>query len=346
MRSHPHRVHGRRGGFTLVEVLIASGVLALVLLSTYALIERDMHLSRSTLGISVAETRAQSMLFGIERELADARGEAPRAQLTLGLGAGSVGGIEVDATAGFPPAGQLLLSRGTAGVERVGYGALDAEHFLDLERAQGCTNPAGHPIASELLWCGLAEPIELQVDPPANLWDGRARVGGRSVYFRGDGTGFVYRVPTDPAGGSDFLDGGDLRWGGTVAGTPTLDGWQALVFVARERFDEAITQDDVNKDGDRTDVFDIGQLRRLAWNAATPGAAPDDLGLGPTAVLQERCHPGSDLDHDGFEDPLFLWDAVRRELTITLFVLGRSVQDQPVVRKVATTIFLRNDGAS
>src|SRR5262245_54350185 len=98
MRSF-HRIDlGGRSGFTLSEVLVATGVLALVLLSSYALIERDAHLSRSVLGISVAETRAQSMLFGIERELADARGESPLGQLTATLSAGNVAEVQVDAT--------------------------------------------------------------------------------------------------------------------------------------------------------------------------------------------------------------------------------------------------------
>ena len=56
---------------------VASCVLSLVLLSSYALLQNDATLSRSTLGISVAETRAQAMLHGLERELADARGANP-----------------------------------------------------------------------------------------------------------------------------------------------------------------------------------------------------------------------------------------------------------------------------
>ena len=63
------RFHRAGAGFTLVEALVAGCVLSLVLLSSYALIQHDSTLSQSTLGISVAETRAQAMLHGLERKL-------------------------------------------------------------------------------------------------------------------------------------------------------------------------------------------------------------------------------------------------------------------------------------
>lgn len=331
-----------RAGFTLVEALVAGCVLSLVLLSSYALLQNDATLSRSTLGISVAETRAQAMLHGLERELADARGANPVAQLTQPVTDSDVTGLRADSTLGFPPRGSVLLDRANADVERIQYSSLTDTLLGGLSRAAQCTSPNVHPAGCEVLWCGLAEPIELQTNPPAALWDGRAQVGNRTVFFRGDGTGFSYRVPTDPGGGNDFLDGSDLRWGATVRGTPTLTGWIALEFVAKDEFDEVRTGEDLNHDGDRADVFDVGQIRRRTWNSAAPDDAGDDLALSPTVVIQERCRYGRDLDGDGFDDPLFLWDATRRELSIRVFVLGHSIENQPVVRKVETTVFLRN----
>lgn len=331
----------RRSGFTLVEALIAGTVLSIVLLTAYGMLQHDAQLSRSTLGISIAETRCQSMVTEFERELADARGASPIAVQTGALPSNGTL-VTVSSTLGFPPSGLLLVDRGTAAAERVSYGALDATRFLNLTRGEQCTNPASHATTTEILWAGLAQPIELQTNPAPNLYDGRARVGGRTVFFRGDGSGFSYRVPTDPAGGRDFIDGGDLRWGATVRGVPTLDGWYALQFEPRDTLDERASDSDVNGDGDRLDVFDVGQLRRRAWDTANPGAPADDLGMGPTVLLQERCRWGRDLDGDGFDDPMFLWDAERRQLSIRLFVVGRTDHSQPIVRKLEATIFLRN----
>lgn len=338
-----HDASTARAGFTLTEALIATSITAVVLLSSYGLLQQDAHVSQSSLGIAVAEARAQSMLHGLERELADARGASPTATLVHALSSNDTSAARVSSTLGFPPASYLLLSRGTNAVERVSYASITDDRFQTLVRGVMGTDPANHSANGELLWGGLAEPIELQVNPSASLWDGRASIGGRTVFYRGDGTGFSYRTPTDPTGGSDFLDGDDLRWGATVRGVPIADGWCALVYDAREEYVEARTGDDLNKDGDVNDTFDVGQIRRRTWSTDAPATPGDDVGLSPTCVLQERGRPGADLDGDGLQDPMFLWDGTRRELSVRLFVLGRSREDAPIVRKVETVIFLRND---
>ena len=109
-----------------------------------------------------------------------------------------------------------------------------------------------------------------------------------------------------------------------------------------DTYDESQTGDDVNKDGDRVDVFDVGQIRRLTWDTADPTRV-ENLGLGPTNVIQERCHWGADLDADGFADPLFLWNHETNLLHVRLFILGRANQDVPVVREVESVMFLRNE---
>ena len=332
-------------GFTLVEVMIASSVLVLILLAALATISRDAELSRSTLGISVAEMRAQQMLFSLSRELADARGANPRATAAVTVGAGETGSLTVDSTLGVPPAGMLLLDRGTAGVERIAYAALGPARttFQALARGEQCTAAATHAAGTEVLWAATAEPIALQQGPPASAWDGRAREATGTVFFRGDGSGFSYRVPTDPAGGADYIDGDDVLWGATVNGAPTLDGWAALVFEPRSIFDEGADGDDLNRDGDTEDLFDVGQIRQLAWDTDDPLVPASDVGLGPTVFLQERCNWGGDLDGDGFDDPIFLWDAARRKLHVRLFVIGVSVARMPIVRRVESVIFLRNE---
>lgn len=336
---------GRRGGFTLLEVLLASTVLTVALIGVFGLMTHDSQISQSTIGISVAEQKAEALLYGLERELADARGANPTATLASALGAGATGQIVVDSTLGFPAQGTLLIDRGTPNVERVSYSSLGPglASFVGLVRGDQCTTPHAHAQSSQLLWAALAEPIEIQTNPPAGMYDGRELLPGGAVYFRGDGTGFSYREPTDPSGGTNFLNGQDVQWGATYSGQATLDGWAALVFVPRIVIDEAVIDKDINKNDNRTDVFDIGQIRKLVWDTSDPTKPPNDLALGPTVIMQERCNWGGDLDGDGFDDPLFLWDAHAQALHVRLFVLGHSVENLPIVRKVESTIFLRNE---
>ncbi|MDP6837337.1 MAG: prepilin-type N-terminal cleavage/methylation domain-containing protein [Planctomycetota bacterium] len=334
-----------QAGFSLLEMVIASTLLTFILMASFALIERNGHLSVSTLGIAAAEQNAQSMLYRLGRELADARGANPLAAVTTDLQEGDTTALQVDSSLGFPPFGTLLLERDTDDRERISYNSLGASllSFTGLERAVACTDDEFHARGSALLWDGLAEPIELQQSPPANLFDGRVREADGIYFFRGNGSGFSYRVPIDPSGGTDFLDGDSIRWGAEVRGVPLTSGWQALVFSPRSSLSEVDLREDVNQDGDRLDVFDVGQIRRLAWDTADPGAPIEDRGLGPAVILQERCAWGSDLDGDGFEDPLFYWDTERRMLHIRLVIIGHARADIPVVRRVEASVFLRNE---
>lgn len=332
-------------GFTIVELVVSSAIFAVVVLGIVMVAARDDQMSKSSLTIGVAETRAQQMLAMLEAELVHARGAAPKAVLTQGLSSGETGSMSVDSTLGFPDSGLLLVDRGGGAVERIRYARLDAAHthFLGLTRAEQCTTASGHAASADVLWGGLAEPILLQQNPNASLWDGRANESTGPLYFRGDGTGFSYRVPTDPAGGTDYLDGGEVRWGAQVAGAPTASGWAALWFEPRTSYDESVTGHDVNRDGDTADVFDIGQIKKRTWDTEDQSAVVRELGLGPSVVIQERCNWGSDLDHDGFDDPIFLWDAATRRLHVRIHVLGTSSANAPITRTVEATIFLRND---
>ena len=102
---------------------------------------------------------------------------------------------------------------------------------------------------------------------------------------------------------------------------------------------------DVNQDGDRVDVFDVGQLRRVNWDVTNPNLN-DDVGLGPSAVLQERCNWGGDLDSDGSDDPLFLWNPDTNELHVRIFILGLTKSGLPIVRRVESVLYLRNEAAT
>lgn len=330
----------------LIETLIGVTLFAVVILSSMAMVESGRRFSSSTMQITTVEDLAQQMLFRLEHELAPASGIEPIFTLATPLTAVDVERMTVSSTLGFPPRGTLILERGTEREERVAYGSiLGLTEFGDLARGQACTPASDHAATSgvEHLWAGLALPLENQTAPSAAEYDGIALEEGRQVFFRGDGTGFSFRLPVDPSGGNDPLDGDDLMWGADVPGVgPTRTGWIALVFEPKDAFEEATHGDDVNKDGDTLDAFDVGQLRRLTWDTSDPSRVVE-LGLGPSQVLQERCNAGGDLDGDGFADPIFLWDPARNLLHVRLYLLGASRADMPVVRKVESVMFLRNE---
>ena len=336
-----------RAGFTLIELMVTTTLFSVIMLSSMALMERDADLSQSTLSLAALEDRSGQMLHSIEREMADALISTPTAILATGLTPTTTNEAVVSSTLGFPEQGFLMLSRGTAEFEVAQYDSLGPglDRFSNLIRAQACTTSTSHDINMEIVWAGLAEPIDEQTAPPASAFDGIAFEEGVGVFFRGAGTGISFRVPIDPTGGTNFLSGEDIQWGATIAGNQTLTGWSAIEFVPTSTFNEADTGDDINNDGDFVDSFDIGQLRRRSWDTANPGGIVEDLGLGPSAILQESCNWGSDLDNDGFEDPIFLWNSETRTLHTRLFLIGRSVKDLPIVRRVESVLFLRNENA-
>ena len=99
---------------------------------------------------------------------------------------------------------------------------------------------------------------------------------------------------------------------------------------------------DLNADGDEADTFDLGRIRMRSWDSANPGAPATDVALGPAFVLQEQCNWASDLDGDGFEDPMFLWDATQARLRVRLFVLEGTINARPSVERLETSVFLTN----
>src|SRR5262249_17365238 len=250
-----------------------------------AMVESGRRFSSTTVQLTNVEDLAQQMLFRMEHELATATGATPKFSLPQALAASEVTGFDVSSTLGFPPHGTLLLDRGTAREERIEYASLSGTaRFEALTRGARCTSAVDHAGAdgTDQLWCGLAEPLANQSAPGAGEYDGIALEEGRQVYFRGDGTGFSYRLPAAPSGNHNPLNGHELLFGAEVTGKgPITTGWMAIVFAPSGEYDEARTGDDINHDGDKQDVFDVGQLQRLAWDTADPSQV-DELGLGPT----------------------------------------------------------------
>jgi type II secretory pathway pseudopilin PulG len=335
----------KKGGYTLLELTFSIAIYVVILLSTLGMLERDTHLSQAVLSTTHVEQMAQELIYRLKGELANAQGSNPMAIITENLDDDSTGELRVDSTLGFPNTGMLILDRGTNSEERIAYEELDEseEFFRSLERGLQCSQAGDHLVGSELVWGGLAEPIAQQQNPSIDQYDGLAMGVLGPVYFRGDGSGFSYRNPIDPSGGNDLLEGDKLKWGAVVSNVPTLDGWSALSFQPRYTFSEAKTHQDINSDGDKLDVYDVGVIGRRRWVTGDTDWDTDNINMGPSAVLQEQCNWGGDLDGDGFDDPIFLWDKDPRQLQIRLFVIGGISTGNPLIRKVESTIFLRNE---
>lgn len=335
---------GLEAGVTLIELFIALTILVVVLMGVMSSIDRESAGLRSLAKMTAIETRAQEMINRLEQELLFAQGTSPSTAIVVNLGPTVTTELRVASTLGFPDQGTLLVNRGTPFEERLTYAGFDpvANSFVTLTRGQQCTGAFNHLSGDTVWWAGLAEPIEDQIAPPPSQWDGQAMEITGPVFFRGDGSGFSFRLPTDPAGGTDYFADGELQWGALVDGQPMLEGWSVLYFEPVTTTTEAEQRKDFNQDGDRDDTFEIGRIRMRSWDTTNPNRTPVDTALCPPMVLQEQCNWGGDLDNDGFEDPIFLWDPGSRSLHIRLLILGGIINRVPVIRRVESLIYLRN----
>ena len=335
-----------RCGLTLIELVIALAAFSVLMVAA------TLNLSREAEGLTRMATRThvQSridvVLDRIADELEFAQGVVPVARLTADVFPGTTSFIEVDTTAGFPFQGTLLLDPGTAREERIAYSTLGSgpPRFQELERGAQCSSDAAHLTgAAPVRWAPMAAALENQVNPPAEFFDGASEELGGTVFYRGDGTGFAYRVPVDLLGDGDYFDAnGDIVWGARVRGAATASGFSILYFSPGAVVTEAARGLDLNLDGDQDDTFDLGRIRMRTWDGAAPDTEYSDVALCPPLLLQEQCTPGADLDGDGASDPLFLWEARSGRLRVRMFVLTGDGNSSSVVQRFESTFFLSN----
>jgi len=334
-------------GLTLVELAIAMALISLIMAFMTVQLQREAKGLSELQAVSHHERVVNDLLTKIETQLDFSQGVVPSVALASALPAGENFVVDVDATAGFPDVGMLLIDAGTGSEERIRYAAFDpdASAFLQLERGAQGGAQRSHASGANVLWAPSAVVIDDQVAPPASAFDGRSRELLADLFFRGDGTGFSYRVPVDPTGGTNYLTPTGVRWGATVGARPTEDGRACLYFEPVAQLREADRNFDFNNDGDLLDTFDLGRIRQRSWDAVDGDAAASDLPLCPPIVLQEWNNWGSDLDNDGFEDPMFLWTPVSGRLRVRVFVLIGSVNSRQVVKRFETVLHLRNGAA-
>ena len=309
--------------------------------------QREARGMRELQALSYQERVVSDLMMKIEAQLDFAQGEVPTATLASSLPSGESFVVDVDSSGSFPDQGLLLLNAGNASEERIRYDDLDpdAGAFLTLERGAQGGAARSHAAGTQVLWAGTAAVLEEQAAPPANTFDGQSRELLADLFYRGDGSGLSYRVPVDPTGGTNYLTPTGVRWGAQVGARPTEDGRACIYFEPVAVIQELDRNVDFNRDGDLADTFDLGRIRQRAWDAVDGANASSDIPLCPPMILQERDAWGSDLDNDGFEDPMFLWTPRSGRLRIRLFALVGTINEAEVVKRYETVLHLRNGAA-
>ena len=336
-----------RAGFSLLELIVAVAILGGVLYTITSSIDREQRALDALASRTNDVMRGQLLIGRIDDLLSEGQGTLPDAWLAEQVDASETSRLDVDSTLGFPDRGTVIVEPGGSREERIDYEGLRTSgepRFLELRRGVQCTNGELHPVGSAVLWSGVAYAIANQSSPPASAYSGRSLERGVPVYFRGDGQGFSFRVPVDPAGSGSPLDGLEVQWGARLRGQELATGRCALVYEPVDTVREPELSTDLNGDGDQIDEFDLGEIHLQIWDTSDGGLEPQEISLGGAKILQEVCAPGGDIDGDGFEDPIFLWDPETGRLRVRLFLASVRPGQVPVVERLETVLHLRNPG--
>lgn len=314
--------------------------MSVLLMGALTVIQNQARGFRGLSNVVANTTRAQEMLDKLEKELTFAQAYTPTAFIVADSG----DEISVSTTFAFPDKGMLLVNAGNANEERLSYERFDPDRgaFLDVTRGLQCTEESSQSAGSPVQWAPHSEAIGNQQAPAAWQYDGLSTGPLRPIYFRGDGTGLSFQIPTDPLGGTNYMRDGDVTWGSTIYGQPSLDVHSVVYFEATRSVTEISLGADLNGDEDREDTFDVGRLMRRSWNGTDGSAGTEEVALCPSVLIQERCNWGGDLDSDGFDDPMFLWDPELHRLLVRFFLLEVISTGQATSRRIASTIYLRN----
>ena len=118
------------------------------------------------------------------------------------------------------------------------------------------------------------------------------------------------RIVTPPSSGNNHItitiqeplswtDSGVISWG-----ADNNQGWTyTYQFVSSTTYNEAVDNKDYNSDGDKLDIFYVGQIQLVIKNAG--GITQKTSYIGDNVLLSGP-NMDADLDGDGISDPLFL----------------------------------------
>lgn len=321
-------------GYTLVELMLSVIAGCALLLGMIASQEASSWELADQADQNAADREVQQLLCSLEQGLLHAQGGTPIATLVEPLARGGGAAMHVDSTFGFPDRGALLLSPGTRSELRVSYTSVDTPHarFEGLRCESENTQPAGTAVQ----WAGSATLL----GPLAGQeWRSTDSYSG-PVAFQGDGTGFVFRDLVDTGGSGSTAD--RIRWGAMVEGRSNVDGWSCIEFEPVALIRERDRSSDLNGDGDLDDSFDLGHLQLRHWSSLDPAGGVRGRSLGRPMILQEVDRPGGDMNGDGLEDPIFLWDPSSAWLRVRLHLLDQDENGRDTTRRVETSIHLRN----
>ena len=340
-----HGPLARRAGFSLIEMTIAFTVMTIILVATSAVLRRETRGINELQNMGHAEKVMETAFARILRTVQFARGFSPETTLTSTLTGGETGTARLSDITGFPDSGVFVVDLGDPTEEIVAYSGTSAadDQLLDLERGAEGSQKRGHSAGSTVLWSGLAKPIDNQTDPAASEYDGRTDDLRGDIYYRGRGAGLSFQVPVDPENTGSFVGAEGPRWGAQVAGGEVTGAHAAICFVRSLEITESERDFDLNEDGDLEDTFDLGRIVYQGWS--DDPAESIRINLTPSIILQEKGAYGTDMDDDGYEDPMFLWTPPQARLRMRFFVLAGTVNQREVVRRFETIIHLRNGAA-
>ena len=333
------------GGFTLIEVSIALSVMTVILLATSAVLRKETRGIMELQNMGHSEKVMNGAFHRILRTIQFARGYSPETNLVSTLNAAESGEVLLGNVTGFPESGLLVVDRGQATEEIIRYErhAAIGSGLWTLERGVEGTTARGHSAGSSALWSGLARPIANQTDPAPAEYDGRTDDLRGDTYYLGRGTGLSYQVPVDPEHTGSYESSTGPRWGAQVAGGEVEGAHAAVSFIRSTEISETKRDFDFNRDGDQDDTFDLGRIAIQSWN--NDPAEAIRINLTPSIILQEKGAYGSDMDDDGYQDPMFLWSADQGRLRLRFFVLAGTINGHEVVRRFETIIHLCNGSA-
>lgn len=186
-------------------------------------------------------------------------------------------------------------------------------------------------VGDEILQNDLHNKTETTLKKVAGYLSQSTRLG-----VSADGTSVTLQVPIDVNGNGSVLDAsGVLEFGVQTEDGQTGNGVITFIFVVDRQLSEIALGRDLNGDGDRNDIFDLGFIERTS---TLPGDTTQQYGL--PNIVQPSGNHGGDITGNGQPDPIF--SVVGRRLTVNIWALGQNKEGEGFMARSTTDVFLRN----